>query len=166
MIDKSRPNLRRRKRGTLPQFAPVPRKYNRYDGWTPERQRGFIEALADLGSVRAAAHAVNMTPEGAYSPHSPFRVCWRGPSAGITAGLSATGSLSLWGERRGEGFRSSYFAQSSPRARLPEGRLRCLTTHCCSRSGSPDSPEPRWSAFFRRRQDCPHAGHRRVRLPA
>ena len=51
---------------TLTQFAPVPRHYNRHDGWTAERQRGFIEALADTGSVKAAAHAVNMAPEGAY----------------------------------------------------------------------------------------------------
>ena len=53
-------------RGTLPAFAPVPRQRGRQDGWTPERQRGFIEALADTGSVKRAAHAVNMTPEGAY----------------------------------------------------------------------------------------------------
>ncbi|MBB4860111.1 hypothetical protein HNO88_003452 [Novosphingobium chloroacetimidivorans] len=69
MIDKSRPPLdpkRRRKRQTLPAFTPVPRLTTRHDGWTPERQRGFIEALADTGSVKHAAHAVNMTPEGAY----------------------------------------------------------------------------------------------------
>ena len=53
-------------KGTLPDFTPVPRQCKRHDGWTPERQRGFIEALADTGSVKAAAHAVNMTPEGAY----------------------------------------------------------------------------------------------------
>ncbi|MBX9884567.1 MAG: hypothetical protein K2X68_06305 [Novosphingobium sp.] len=53
-------------KGTLPAFTPVPRQCNRHDGWTADRQRGFIEALADTGSVRAAAHAVNMTPEGAY----------------------------------------------------------------------------------------------------
>lgn len=53
-------------KGTLPAFTPVPRHYKRFDGWTPERQRGFIEALADTGSVKRAAHAVNMTPEGAY----------------------------------------------------------------------------------------------------
>jgi len=56
----------RRKREPLPHFAPVPRKCERHDGWTPERQRGFIEALADLGSVRAAANSVGMTPESAY----------------------------------------------------------------------------------------------------
>lgn len=67
--------------GTLPDFAPVPRHYNRHDGWTDERQRGFIEALADTGSVKAAAHAVNMTPEGAYQlrrhPQAAgFRKAW------------------------------------------------------------------------------------------
>lgn len=46
-------------------FTPVPRKY-RHDGWTPDRQRGFITALAATGSVKHAAHAVGMTPEGAY----------------------------------------------------------------------------------------------------
>lgn len=46
-------------------FAPVPRKY-RHDGWTPERQRAFIGALADTGAVSLAAKAVNMSPEGAY----------------------------------------------------------------------------------------------------
>lgn len=56
-----------RRRKALGAFTPVPRQTQRHDGWTPERQRGFIEALADTGSVRSAAHAVNMTPEGAYA---------------------------------------------------------------------------------------------------
>lgn len=47
-------------------FAPVPRKY-RHDGWTVERQRAFIAALAETGSVRAAAHRINMASEGAYA---------------------------------------------------------------------------------------------------
>lgn len=49
----------------LPDFQPVARKY-RHDGWTPERQRAFIAALADTGSVSRAATMVNMSPEGAY----------------------------------------------------------------------------------------------------
>lgn len=51
---------------TLPAFTPVPRQRQRFDGWTPERQRAFIEALADTGSPRHAARTVGMTPEGAY----------------------------------------------------------------------------------------------------
>ncbi|WP_309602432.1 hypothetical protein [Sphingomonas sp.] len=46
-------------------FAPVPRKH-RHDGWTPERQRAFIDALADTGSVSRAAAMVNMSSVGAY----------------------------------------------------------------------------------------------------
>lgn len=44
----------RSERPPIPEFAPVPRKY-RHDGWTPERQKAFIEALADCGSVTRAA---------------------------------------------------------------------------------------------------------------
>ncbi|HMG47897.1 MAG TPA: hypothetical protein VK614_10605 [Allosphingosinicella sp.] len=50
----------------LPDFTPVPRQRPRHDGWTPERQRAFIEALADTGCVAIAARMVNMSPEGVY----------------------------------------------------------------------------------------------------
>ncbi|MDF2603066.1 hypothetical protein [Sphingomonas sp.] len=46
-------------------FTPVPRRY-RHDGWTAERQRGFIHALAETGSVKAAARRIGKTTEGAY----------------------------------------------------------------------------------------------------
>ena len=49
-----------------PDFAPVPRGAVRYDGWTPERQRAFVKALAETGSVRHAAQAVGMAETGAY----------------------------------------------------------------------------------------------------
>ncbi len=67
--------------GELPAFTPVPRQYHRHDGWTPERQRGFIEALADLGSVEAAARAVDMSSVGAYQLRrqpgaDSFRAAW------------------------------------------------------------------------------------------
>lgn len=62
-------------------FTPVPRKKRRHDGWTPERQRGFIEALAKSGSVARAAEAVNMAKEGAYQLRlhpeaAEFRRAW------------------------------------------------------------------------------------------
>ena len=65
----------------IPAFTPVPRKTARHDGWTAERQRDFIEQLADLGSVRAAGNAVSMTPESAYQlrrhPNAQeFRKAW------------------------------------------------------------------------------------------
>jgi hypothetical protein len=52
------PKAARTRPGALPTFTPVPRISPRHTGWTPERQIGFVEALADLGSVRAAANAV------------------------------------------------------------------------------------------------------------
>lgn len=53
-------------RPPLPDFTPVPRKY-RHDGWTPERQRAFIAALADTGSVSRAAAMVNMAQTNCYT---------------------------------------------------------------------------------------------------
>lgn len=51
----------------IPYFEPVPRFYNRHDGWTPERQRAFIGALADTGCVRRAARLVNMAQTNCYT---------------------------------------------------------------------------------------------------
>ncbi|ANK13728.1 hypothetical protein [Erythrobacter neustonensis] len=83
MTRKSDPRTTRRAvdPGELPDFAPVPRRCNRHDGWTPARQRGFIEALADTGSVEAAARAVDMSTEGAYHLRrqpgaEAFRAAW------------------------------------------------------------------------------------------
>lgn len=66
----------------LPAFTPVPRRCVRHDGWTPERQQAFIEALADTGSVAAACRTVNMSAEGAYylrrQPGAEsFRTAWQ-----------------------------------------------------------------------------------------
>lgn len=44
----------------------MPRKY-RHDGWTPERQKAFISALADTGSVSRAAAMVNMAQTNCYT---------------------------------------------------------------------------------------------------
>jgi hypothetical protein len=64
----------------VPDFEPVPRK-PRHDGWTPERQRAFIGALADTGCVSRAARYVNMSMEGAYwlrrqAGSDSFRAAW------------------------------------------------------------------------------------------
>ncbi len=45
-------------------WVPV-RRRARYDGWTEEKQRRFIEVLADTGIVTAAAKAVGMSRESA-----------------------------------------------------------------------------------------------------
>ena len=46
-------------------FTPVPRRY-RHDGWTPERQRAFIAALAVTGCVDRAARMVNIAQTNCY----------------------------------------------------------------------------------------------------
>jgi len=50
---------------SLPAFTPVPLRA-RADGWTPERQARFLGALAETGSVEAAARKVGMARESAY----------------------------------------------------------------------------------------------------
>ena len=50
--------------GALLDFAPVPRRKTRADGWDAEVQRAFIAALALTGSERAAARAVGKAQFG------------------------------------------------------------------------------------------------------
>ena len=66
---------------TLPAFAPVPREKDRANGWKPEVQRAFIEALAETGSVRAACRRVARADHGAYllrrhPQAAAFRAAW------------------------------------------------------------------------------------------
>lgn len=61
-------------------WVPV-RRRPRNDGWTPEKQRRFIETLADTGLVNVAAHAVGMSRASAYqlrrAPHgAAFARAW------------------------------------------------------------------------------------------
>ena len=61
-------------------WVPV-RRRQRLDGWTEEKQRRFIETLADTGLVNVAARAVGMSRETAYklrrSAHGgPFARAW------------------------------------------------------------------------------------------
>jgi hypothetical protein len=65
----------------LPDFTPVPLTRHRHDGWTPERQRGFIAALAETGVVARAARSVGMSGASAYAlrrrPHAEsFALAW------------------------------------------------------------------------------------------
>lgn len=86
----------------LPEFAPVPRR-KRLGGWTVERQRAFIEALADTGSVTDAAKRVNMTTEGAYylrraAGAEGFRAAWE---AAIEHGVEQLADLAIDRARNG-----------------------------------------------------------------
>ncbi len=68
-------------RQLIPAFTPVPRQRMRRGGWSAERQREFIELLAETGSVRAACRRMGVGehhlyklrahPEGA-----SFRKAW------------------------------------------------------------------------------------------
>ncbi len=63
-------------------FEPVPSRSKRHDGWTPERQRAFIAALATIGIVAWAAEAAGMSRKSAYEllkragPDSSFARAW------------------------------------------------------------------------------------------
>jgi hypothetical protein len=46
-------------------FDPVP-VATRHDGWSAEKQRAFVDALAACGCVKAAADHVGMTAKSAY----------------------------------------------------------------------------------------------------
>lgn len=50
----------------LEAFQPVPLRRSRFDGWTAERQRDFISALAETGSISQACHHVGITARSAY----------------------------------------------------------------------------------------------------
>lgn len=51
---------------SAPHFTPVPMQRHRHDGWTPERQRAFIQVLTVTGQVATACRAVGMSRKSAY----------------------------------------------------------------------------------------------------
>ncbi len=58
-----------------------PARRPRHDGWTPDRQRRFVEALADCGSVGEAATRAGMSKQSAYTLRrhpaaADFRAGW------------------------------------------------------------------------------------------
>ena len=66
---------------SLPAFTPVPRTRDRTNGWKPEVQLAFIEALAETGSVRSAAARVGRAEVGGYllrrhPDAQQFRAAW------------------------------------------------------------------------------------------
>jgi hypothetical protein len=91
-------------------FEPVPSASNRHDGWTPERQRGFIDALAKIGLVSAASRAVGMSRKSAYDllkragPESSFASAWR---AALAVGKLTACSTAV--DRAIEGVETPYF---------------------------------------------------------
>jgi hypothetical protein len=105
----NRTPVARSDRPDLPDFAPVPRKY-RHDGWTPERQKAFIEALADTGCVSRAAAMVNMAQANCYTLRrapgaEEFRRAW---DAALDFGLQRLKDIAF--ERAIEGYQVPVFS--------------------------------------------------------
>lgn len=105
----NRTPVARSDRPDLPDFAPVPRKY-RHDGWTPERQKAFIEALADTGCVSRAAAMVNMAQANCYTLRrapgaEEFRRAW---GAALDFGLQRLKDIAF--ERAIEGYQVPVFS--------------------------------------------------------
>lgn len=64
----------------VPKFEPVPLRA-RHDGWTPERQIAFIDALAQTACIEDACREVGMGVSSAYTLRqrcdaAPFRNAW------------------------------------------------------------------------------------------
>jgi hypothetical protein len=61
-------------------FLPIT-VHHRHDGWTPDKQWAFVEALARTGSVKEAVRSVGMSPKSAYRLRNhpdatEFRAAW------------------------------------------------------------------------------------------
>lgn len=74
----------------IPVFEPVPRQTRRENGWSPARQRKFIEILSETASVRQAAMAVNMSRVSCYQLRNhpqgeEFKQAW---DAALDAGVA------------------------------------------------------------------------------
>lgn len=85
-------------------FRPVPVR-TRHDGWTPARQRGFIDRLCLTGDVARAARAVGKTPQSAYrlrdhAGAGSFARAWdQALASGISYQIDVSLERSLLGER-------------------------------------------------------------------
>ncbi|HEY5712753.1 MAG TPA: hypothetical protein VIT38_12745 [Allosphingosinicella sp.] len=107
-----------------PDFDPVTLR-DRSDGWTPRKQREFIEALADTGLVREAAARVGMTEQSASrlrrrADAGAFDIAW---DAALRQGAARLRAIA-W-ERAIEGTIKHYFYQGEIRSevRIFDNRL-------------------------------------------
>lgn len=114
-------------------FKPV-RLRGRVDGWTPERQRAYVGALARWGSGRIAAQHVGLTPQSA------ARLCRRPDAASFSAACERAWTIgkiarrdraAAGGDNSSQGSTSAIYEPSSADARSPaaavEGRPASLS---------------------------------------
>jgi hypothetical protein len=132
-------------------FAPVPRKT--LSGWTPDRQRRFIAALAATGSVAASAASVGMTREGAYllraAPGSAdFVLAW---DTAVRRGIGALRAVAFDRAINGEAEPVFYQGEQVGERRLYNNQLlmRLLTHYdrqasveAAAKAPSIDDPRP------------------------
>ena len=105
-------------------FHPVSVAY-RSDGWTPERQREFIEALAECGVVGEAAARVGMTEQTARRLRArpdagSFRIAW---NAAIRIGSDRLKSVAFDRAINGTIRRRYYHGQVIDEERVYDNRL-------------------------------------------
>ena len=77
---KHRPARARQTKPARAPFTPVATRPRR-DGWTPERQIAFLDALAESGCVTEACASVGLSPRAAYALRAridaqAFRIAW------------------------------------------------------------------------------------------
>lgn len=122
-------------------FTPVPVR-PRSDGWTPERQAGFIEALAACGCVSDAAARVGMASDGAYDLRRregsfAFREAWDAALAHAVKRLSeAAFSRALHGVVRPHYYKGELVGEHRV---FNEGLTRFLLQHLDRGRYSPPS---------------------------
>lgn len=122
-------------------FEPISSATGRRDGWTPERQRDFILALARIGLVTAAAREVGMSRKSAYAlleragPESGFAKAW---DAAIAEGQDKARGTAI--DRALNGVEVPYFYRGTLRGmrRVYDDRLLIAAL----RSTSRDRPAP------------------------
>ena len=93
--------------GEIPHFTPV-RLRGRIDGWTPERQRLYVAALARTGSARSAAAEVGLTEQSA------GRLRRRPEAAEFARACEAACRIGKIGRRSAAARPPAFFAHGAP----------------------------------------------------
>ncbi|WP_375428684.1 hypothetical protein [uncultured Sphingomonas sp.] len=129
-----------------PSFTPVPTASNRHDGWTPDKQRAFIDQLARCGVVAAAAKAAGMSPKSAYALRlrpgaASFAAAW---DETARRGLDTAGALAI--ERAIDGVVEPVFRRGRQVGEQRRYNDRLLMA-ALRRMGPPPSPADATAAF-------------------
>lgn len=146
-------------------FTPVRFKRTRHDGWTPDKQRRLIAAIAETGSISAAARAVGASHASAYDLyHHPdgasFRAAW---DRALACGVSRIHDIAM--ERATTGTPVPVFyrgEQIGEQVRFSDRVLVHLLRHHAF--GDHPSPVGRWSKAALERhaaENCPSCRDRR-----